>query len=105
MTKLQRLEALKHYSSRYELVATHPDGRKVLVGYTPRRGRSGLFDMLAKNGVAWVKFSGSENITFGKRVADGAISGKWSINFSGRTQREAICNGELPFFPRELEAA
>jgi hypothetical protein len=100
-----KLASLRWHSTRYELVATHPDGRKVLVGYTPRRGRSGLFDMLATNGVAWVKFANAENITFGKRVADGAISGDWSINFSGRTQRDAICSGELPFFPREVTNA
>lgn len=105
MTTQEKLIRIRNYGTRYELVASHPDGRKVLVGYTPRRGRSGLFDMLAKNGEAWVKFSGAENITFGKRVSDGAVSGEWSIKFSGRTQRDAICNGELPFFPRELEKA
>jgi len=102
MTLQEKLARIKNYSTRYELVAIHSDGRKVLVGYTPRRGRSGLYDMLATNGPAWVKFSGAENVTFGKRVADGAISGDWSINFSGRTQRDAICNGELPFFAQEV---
>ncbi len=85
--------------TRYEIVATNAkDGRKVLVGYTPRKGREGIFQMLAKNGEAWVKFSGAEDITFGKRVSDGAVSGDWKLNFSGRTQRDARTEGELVFF-------
>jgi len=101
--QIARLERLKHYSTRYELVAAHPDGRKILVGYT-RKGRDGLLSMMRKNGPAWVKFSGCEDIHFAKRTAEGATSGDWKVNFSGRTQREAIMNGELPFFPQIVRA-
>jgi len=102
-TQIARLNRLKRYSTRYELIATHPDGRKVLVGYT-RKGRDGMLSMMRKNGEAWVKFSGCEDIHFARRVGDGATSGEWTINFSGRTQREAIMEGELPFFPELVRA-
>lgn len=102
MTALQqRLKSLKYHATKYEIVATHKDGRKVLVGYTPRKGRQGLWAMVAKNATAWIAFSGEGSLTFAKRAADGATAGDWNINFSGRTQRDAIINGELPFFAKE----
>jgi hypothetical protein len=41
---------------------------------------------------------------FRKPASAGADSEGWHINFSGRTQREAILAGELPFFPYLVES-
>lgn len=46
MTIDERLERLKNHRTRYELAATHADGRKVLIRYTPRQGRRGLYKAL-----------------------------------------------------------
>lgn len=93
-----RLARLKNYRTRYELIATNADGRKVLVRYTSRVGRRGLYDALTQDAEQICQFFGTDSIHFGKRAADGATMGEWTIKFSGRTQREAILCGELPFY-------
>lgn len=98
MTKQEQLARIARYSTKYELAATNnTTGEKVLVGYT-RKGRNGLFASITRHADAAVRFFGCEAITFAKRAADGATMGEWSIKFSGRTQRDAIIEGELPFF-------
>ncbi len=92
-----RLERLTNCSTRYELIA-EKNGTKVLIGYTPRRNRSGIMSMLSKHSEAFVKFFQDDGILWGKRASDGGTAGGWSINFSGRTQRECYLEGELPFF-------
>jgi len=106
MNELQakKLERIKHYATRYELVATNKvSGQKLLVGYCAK-GRNGLFKMVAKNGEDAVKYFGNgvDNIHFAKKAADGATMGDWVIKFSGRTQREAILGGELEWFADAL---
>ena len=93
-----RLERLKNYRTRYELVAEHPDGRRVLVRYTSRDNRRGLYGALTQDCEGICAFFGTDAITFGKRSADGATMGEWRLRFTGRTQREAILAGELPFY-------
>lgn len=93
---LRRLNRLKYGRTRYELVAAHPDGRRILVGYTSK-GRRGLAAMVHKVGNELAAFCGDPYITYSPRVADGATIGDWRINFSGRTQRDCILEGELPF--------
>ena len=86
--------SLEH--TRYELAAQHED-RRVLIGYTPRKGGAGMLAMLRARGPAVAALFGTEIITFAKRVGDGATTATgWTIRFTGRTQREAIQMGELP---------
>lgn len=98
-----KLARLHNRGTAYELAMsrTLPDGTKDarLVAYTPRRNRNGLFDACCdKRRVDYLmKLTGSDNLRFGKRVVDGATMGEWTVNFSGRTQREAIIEGELPY--------
>ncbi len=43
-TSLQnRLGRLRNRPTKYELVASHPDGRRVLIAYTARKGRTGIY--------------------------------------------------------------
>jgi len=96
MTKTQQLERLRHYATRYELVAVKGD-RTVLVTYTSQKSRDGIYSSAQHRGEALAKLTGTETITFAKKAKDGAEMNGWKINFSGRTQRDAICNGEHPF--------
>lgn len=85
----------------YELAAIHPDGRRMLIAYTSRKGRRNLWGAIT-NDVRrdeLVKFFGTTAFRFGKRVADGATWGGWAIRWTGRTQREAVQSGELEYIP------
>ncbi len=99
-----KLTRIQRYATRYELAAVHTEnGKRVLIGYT-QKTRPGLFKMVEKNAVDAVRLlaDGVDLIHFEKRAADGAKMGKWSIQFTGRTQRESIIAGELPFFVSAL---
>ena len=99
-TPAERLASMTRESTLYELALTSPDRtRKILVAYCNRTGRRGLYNAVAKDGrrEAIVALTGTEEITFAKRSADGAKMNGWEIKFSGRTQREAIAQGELPY--------
>lgn len=101
--RLAKLARLKNRRTRYEIIATKGDA-KVLVGYSARTGRRGLLSMLQQNGEAWTRFVGSNpkdcNISFRTPASAGADCEGWHIRFSGRTQRDSICSGEVPFFTK-----
>jgi hypothetical protein len=98
MTTQQKLERLRNRQTKYELVASHPDGRRLLIRYTSRTGRNGLYDALAQDAERLCRVLGADDITWGKRSADGGTMGEWVLRFSGRTQREAIIDGEHTFY-------
>jgi hypothetical protein len=97
-TQLAKLARIKNYSTRYELIVEN-DGIRHLVVYTPRRNRQGLISAIecsVAHGLS--ALTGVDSITFSKRGDEpSAIVGKWRIRFSGRTQRDAIIQGELPW--------
>jgi hypothetical protein len=94
-----KLARLKNYSTRYEITAER-DGVRILIGYMSRRGRAGILSMVRANADKFLEFfeCGASMWTWGKRASDGATINGWMINFSGRTQRDAYTQGELPFF-------
>lgn len=96
-TITKQLERLKNRCTAYELAMTHPDGRSFLIRYTNRRTRSGLYNCCYQAAVAIDKVAGTDFFTPAKRAADGGTIGEWTIAFTGRTQRDAIINGELVF--------
>ena len=98
MTTAEQLERIKHYATRYELAAEHPDGRKIRVLYTSRKGRAGILAALRQRFAVLAPILGDGQaipIQWGKRAADGCTAGQWRIRFTGRTQRDAIIAGEL----------
>lgn len=99
MTTEQKLERLKNYHTRYEIAAERGDGHRLLIGYTPRKGRRGMYSMLQQrlDGGSLEHVLGTLELNWGKRAADGCAMGDWRIFFTGRTQRDAILAGELPF--------
>ena len=82
--------------TRYELVAQRGEER-VLLMYTARNNRVGLYRALQERADHLERVFGSLKITWGKRATDGLILGKdWHVHFSGRTQRDCYTS-ELPF--------
>jgi hypothetical protein len=107
LTEEQRakLARLSNRATKYELTGTNSEtGAHFLFGYS-RKGRAGLLSMLQKNAAMVAEFCGSNAVDFEKRASAGASIGVWRFAFSGRTQREAIQGGELPFFVDALEAS
>jgi hypothetical protein len=95
--KRERLARLSNRRTRYELAAQGADGRRVLIAYCARRTRGGLLDACRGRAAQVVALTGSPEIVFGRRAADGATAGAWSIVWTGRTERDAITEGELEF--------
>lgn len=86
---------MRNYSSRYEVIAER-QGEKILLGYTRRKSREGLWAVITREFVSkpLVKLTGDENIHFAKKASEGGFMGPWQIHFSGRTEREAVLAGE-----------
>ena len=99
-TTLEKLERIQHYATRYEVALSLSDGRKLLVCYTPRKSRAGLLSAIQQRGKAILAqmpdLSDDARMTYA--AATGFDLGNGSrVHFSGRTQRDAICNNELDF--------
>ena len=102
LTDLQtrQLERIKYYATRYEVRLTLPDGRAMLVCYTPRKSKAGLLDALQSRGKAILalmpEMPEDSRLTYTK--AQGFALGNGArVAFSGRTQRDAIMAGALPY--------
>lgn len=97
----RKLDAISLYKTRYEAVLANADGRSVLLGYTPRRSAAGLLAVVQKNGkavLAEITAPDASEVRKLKGQPGFSFTGTaWVVKFSGRTQREAICNGELRF--------
>jgi hypothetical protein len=100
MTTTEKLERLKNRSSAFELMAVNDEMLKVLVGYTPQRSKIGMLKMIQKNGENWAPRLTGIEINFIKNGNKGptARMGQFTVFFTGRTQREALLEGELPWF-------
>jgi hypothetical protein len=96
MTAQERLASMTNRATLYEIAMSKGDTRYLLC-YTNRRGRAALFDAVARDAAreAVKSLTGTDQIHFARRSADGATMGEWRIQFTGRTQREAIGHGEL----------
>ena len=96
----RQLERIKHYATRYEVRLTLPDGRAMLVCYTKRKSKAGLFHSLQSRGEAILahmpEMPEDSRLTYNK--AQGFMLGNGaSVTFSGRTQRDCILAGALPY--------
>lgn len=95
MTKTQaRLERLRNYETLYELVMER-GGDKYLVIYCAQ-GRYHIIRAIRRHGAKIVQMTGVDTIDSTAHGAT-AVMGDWQFYFSGRTEREAIRAGELPF--------
>ena len=94
-TLSERLTRLKNYRTRYELAVSNFIGQSYLLAYCGSKRRQTVLEVVRKHGLRLTRLTGQEEITFAKRAADGAMLGDWKVSWTGRTQREAICNNEL----------
>jgi hypothetical protein len=100
MTKIEKLEALRNYATRYEIALTFADNRKMLVCYTPRKNKTGLLNAIQERGKAILAqmpdLSDDARLTYAASTGFNLGNGA-RIHFTGRTQRDAICSDELSF--------
>ena len=104
--QLARLEQIARYATRYEVTAQRDNGERVLIGYTSRRSRHGLLRLLRIHAEQVITLTGCTEdtmMTAGKRASDGFRINDWALRFTGRTQRQAIIEGELPPAPRPAQ--
>lgn len=77
-------------STRYVIVASHPDHPSVIVGFTPRLSRVGLLNALRSRGeeiIEHCQINESNQITFHTRPRVHAKVGNgWTIGFTGETE-------------------
>lgn len=99
MTEKQtkQLDRIKNRRTLYEVVLLMPDGREFLAFYCRKNswqlvvaGESRYDELVAKTG--FTKFA------IEKYIEGYSAESTPLLKFSGRTQRDAIINGELPFF-------
>lgn len=97
MTTTEKLERLRNRGTKYELTANET----ILVGYCSH-GKMNILKMLQKNGEAWAKRISDKDLIVFDKAGKSAKIGPFQIQFSGRTQREAIYAGELPWFEEAI---
>ena len=95
MTKTEQLTKIRNRATLYEVVLTHQEHRSILVGYSRKKSFQGLVDALKDSfgDVCNLFESPLMEKVSSKQIG---LPNGWFIQRSGRTQRDAICNGERP---------
>ena len=97
----RKLARLKNRHTRYEVILTNGTVT-YLVQYTGRHSRHGLVDACIHRSEA-IRSKTNDTMPYISKPGEPWQS-EWRILFSGRTQREAIVNGEHPFATTPEEA-
>jgi len=104
LTEMQKakLKSLTSNRTLYEIEMATPSGFKYLIAYASRRSFRGLLDVVRQRGTVILRVLGLPEDTRVERDWAGALRfpDGTIIRFSGRTQRDAIMFGELPFICR-----
>lgn len=94
------LDALRNYRTRYEAALIFPDGRRMLVAYVTRHTKAGLLDAIRARGKAILaqmpNLSDDAVMTYSKARGFDLGNG-CRVAWTGRTQRDALCGGALPY--------
>ena len=98
LTTAEKLARIKNYHTRYEIILAHANYPSILVAYTSRKSFHGLLAAVRERGPKIVALLGvtDEHKATRERTTLHLGNG-WLVRFSGRTQRDAILNGERPF--------
>ncbi len=96
---IRKLTRLHNRATLYELVVKNHTSCFFL-SYTWGRTRALLLKVARKNGAALSALTGSDSLDFAKKTADGGTMEDWALVWTGRTEREAICQGEYPRLPK-----
>ena len=84
----------------YEL-AVERDDRRILICYSQRRTRGGIYRALSDRLEHVERVIGTKAINWSKRARDGATMGQWRIFWTGRTERDARSGTALPYIGDE----
>ena len=98
-TTAERLARLRNRATCYEIAAIQGE-RRILIAYAAMHSRHGLLKACQNRGqmiIAALGIGESDLLMPAKRAAEGFTVGAWSIRFTGRTERDAIQEGELPY--------
>lgn len=82
--------------TRYEITATHPDGRCLLIGYTARKSRFGLLNLMRQHSgkiIQTLNIGEHDMVHFATKPRVHCTMGEWTIGFTGRTQRDVRSAG------------
>ena len=90
-----KLERLRHYGTRYEIIAEHQDGAKVFVMYGQKTKRAMESGLIENDRIYLLAKATGTRAESWRVSADGITSGGWRVKPSGRTQRSAITEGEM----------
>ncbi len=96
---VEKLIRLQNYRTHYEAVVVHHNGEKRLLAYSGRKPRHGLLAAAQQRGAAVIAFLGlseTDQMSWLKDELVLCVTGN-VIRWSGRTQRDAIMEGELPY--------
>lgn len=97
--QLRKLSRIKGRATLYEVALVRADGTKVLLAYTNRTSKEGIMSAISQRALAVIAFIGHGLIDmrmYPKRgTKDIAMDGGATVTLTGRTQRDAIIDGEL----------
>lgn len=88
---MQKLARIQGRGTAYEVVITKGD-TTYLVSYVARHSYAGMRDAVVQRAEEIVVKTNAAHIDKAGRTI--TTDNGWTIKFSGRTQRDAICNGE-----------
>ena len=81
----------------WELIAEHTDGRQVLIQYTGAPGLKHLYHALQDQKDYILRLFGTLEFERANTHDVRFVFGAWTVRYSGRTQRDAVSQGEYPF--------
>jgi hypothetical protein len=88
-----KVARLVNYATKYEIILTNGP-QTYLVSYTGRKSRQGLMDAIRARGLAILaitKIGADAIFTLNRATGAAELGSNWTIRFTGRTQRDAIC--------------
>lgn len=94
--------------TRYEITATHADGRAFLVAYTPRLSGTGLREAVHDRAPAIQRVTGipaDTRFQYHPKPRPHWTHDGWTIGFTGRTQLDAKREGVLPYIAADAVSA
>ena len=89
----RRLERLRNYSTRWELVAAGPDGQRYLITYLAAKSRNKILDNLQGVADRLIELTNTVSLDWNTTTRCWTSDTGWTFGL-GRTQRDAISNGE-----------
>ena len=87
------MERLRNYSTRWELVAAGPDGQYYLITYIAGKSRNKIWAQLQGVADRLIELTGAVSLDWNTTTRCWTSDSGWTFGL-GRTQRDAITNGE-----------